>query len=643
MKIPVKQYWNLFVNYLSPQKARIVVLAITLLGSIGLQLLNPQILRYFIDTAVAGGSKPALLTAAGLFISVAMVTQVLAVATTYLGKNVAWTATNALRVDLAQHCLKLDLSFHKSLTPGELIERVDGDVNNLSTLFSEFTLQVLGNVILLVGVLLILFCENWIAGFSLTFFTITALVILVKLHSSAVPSWAAYRQVSAEFFGFLGEQLAGMADLRANGASSYVMHRFYLILQCWLPIYHKARFVETILWGTTIGLFALGYAIALTVGTYLWSQGAITIGKVYLIFYYTNLLGQPVQQIVNQLEDLQQAEASIYRIKELFSVKSQLSADGDQPLPDGALSVSFENVSFSYGTFDWGTRGNPRRASVGFRGMGNSGSPLGIIEKASHEEFPDLNGLPVGHASERNNKQTLPNPQSKELVLQNISFYLPPGQVLGLLGRTGSGKTTLARLLLRLYDPQEGCVRLGGVTTNSTLYRDLRQRVGLVTQDVQLFQTTVRNNLTFFNPQIGDSQLQDTLLMLGLSEWLQLLPNGLDTQLGSDSRGLSAGEAQLLAFVRVFLQNPGLVVLDEASSRLDPTTEKLIEQAVDKLLLERTGVIIAHRLKTVQRADQILILENGQIIEYGERENLANNSNSRFASLLKTGLTDVLA
>ncbi len=232
------------------------------------------------------------------------------------------------------------------------------------------------------------------------------------------------------------------------------------------------------------------------------------------------------------------------------------------------------------------------------------------------------------------------SPHSPLPVLQNISFYLPPGQILGLLGRTGSGKTTLARLLLRLYDPQSGSVRLGGVTTDSTKLSDLPSRVALVTQDVQLFQTTIRNNLTFFNRQISDEQLQDTLEMLGISEWLRLLPNGLNTQLGSDSGGVSAGEAQLLAFVRVFLKNPGLVILDEASSRLDPTTEKLIERAVDRLLHGRTGIIIAHRLKTVQRADQILILEKGQIVEYGDRENLANDPNSRFASLLKTSLTE---
>lgn len=591
MKIPLKQYWNLLVDYLKPQRSRVVMLGIALLSSIGLKLLNPQILRYFIDTAVAGGSEQALVRAALLFTGVALVTQILAVAATYLGENVAWTATNALRTDLAEHCLKLDLSFHKSRTPGELVERVDGDVNALSRFFSQFTIYVLGNVIMLLGVLVFLFYEDWRAGLGLTFFTLTALIALVHLGSYAVPYLTAYRQVSAEFFGFLGEQLAGTEDIQANGAISYVMRRFYKILQRWLPIFHQARLAVTILWGTTIGLFTVGNAIAFAVGAYLWSSKAITIGTVYLIFHYTNLLSVPIEQIRTQLENLQQAEASIIRIKELFQVQSKLSLGGEKPLAKGALSVAFENVSFSYA-------------------VGNGTTAHKSIEK--------------------------------ELVLENISFYLPPGQVLGLLGRTGSGKTTLARLLLRLYEPQDGSVRLGGVATNQTPLMDLPQRVGLVTQDVQLFQTTVRNNLTFFNQKISDEHLLRTLEVLELSQWLLSLPNGLDTQLGADSGGLSAGQAQLLAFARIFLKDPGLVILDEASSRLDPTTENLIERTVDRLLIGRTGVIIAHRLATVQRADQILILENGRIIEYGSRENLANDPNSRFARLLKTGLTDVL-
>ncbi len=164
--------------------------------------------------------------------------------------------------------------------------------------------------------------------------------------------------------------------------------------------------------------------------------------------------------------------------------------------------------------------------------------------------------------------------------------------------------------------------------------------MGLVTQDVQLFQTTVRNNLTFFNQNINDERIYETLEILGLSTWLYSLPQGLDTNLGPDSSGLSAGQAQLLAFTRVFLKNPGLVILDEASSRLDPITDKLIEKAVDRLFTGRTGIIIAHRLATVQKANQILILEQGRVSEYGQREKLAKNPQSRFYHLLQASLTD---
>ncbi len=585
IEIPLKQYWNLFFDYLKPQWDRVTLLAIALLSSICLQIINPQILGYFIDTAVSGGSQQSLLTAAILFTVLALLSQILAVAATYWGENVAWTATNALRVDLASHCLNLDLSFYKSRTPGELIERIDGDTTALARFFSQIIIYVLGNLLLLFGVLIALFFLDWRAGLCLSLYSLTALIVLVRLRLYSIVYWAANRQVSAEFFGFLGEQFTGREDIRANGAVSYAMNRFYKILQRWLPIFHKARLIGTILWGTSIGLFAVGNAIALFLGAYLWTQGAIAIGTVYLIFHYTNLLRQPMEQIRTQLEELQQAEASIYRIQELLQIQSKLSASGNKLLPANPLSISFEEVWFSY-------------------------------ETSSH--------------------------QIEEWTLQDISFYLRPGEVLGLLGRTGSGKTTLARLLLRLYEPQTGSIRLGGVPINETLLTEISQHIGLVTQDVQLFQATIRDNLTLFDRHLSDDRLLQALETLGLLEWLQSLPQGLDTQLGADSNGLSAGEAQLLALARIFLKNPGLIILDEASSRLDPLTEKRIEKAIDKLLQRRTGVIIAHRLQTIQRADKILILDKGQILEYGDRKQLANNPNSHFSQLLKTGLTEIL-
>ncbi|MGV2828065.1 ABC transporter ATP-binding protein [Myxosarcina sp. GI1(2024)] len=598
MEIPLKQYGNLLADYLKPQRGRVIKLAIALLSSIALQILNPQLLGYFIDTAVAGGATKTLVTIALVFIGVAMLTQVLAILTTYLSETVAWTATNALCVDLAEHCLKLDLSHHQARTSGEWVERIDGDVVSLSRFFSQLVIQVLGNGILLVGILIILWVEDWRAGLSLSVFSSLALAILLRVQRFAVLPWTRYRQKSAEFFGFIGEQIAGREDLRANGAVSYVMQRFYQILQSWLSLYHQARFTSTLLWTGSVGLFTLGNAIALALAAYLWNRQAITIGTAYLIFHYTNLLSQPIERIREELEQLQQVEASIHRIRELFQLQSSeagwfrqsyLNYKEQISLPSTALSVNFKNVWFSY----------------------DSSSITSDLHKTDNQQ---------------------------DWTLENISFDLPPNKILGLLGHTGSGKTTLARLLLRFYNVPRGTIHLGNVAIAQTSISELRQRVGIVTQDVQLFQASIRNNLTFFDSTIEDAAILSTLELLGLTNWWRALPQGIDTILSSDSSGLSAGQAQLLAFARVFLKNPGLVILDEASSRLDPTTEMLIERAIEILLKHRTAIIIAHRLKTIQRADQILILERGKIVESGVRPILAQNPHSRFSKLLKQDL-----
>ncbi|HEV2072062.1 MAG TPA: ATP-binding cassette domain-containing protein, partial [Thermomicrobiales bacterium] len=222
-------------------------------------------------------------------------------------------------------------------------------------------------------------------------------------------------------------------------------------------------------------------------------------------------------------------------------------------------------------------------------------------------------------------------------VVLDISFRLAPGEVLGLIGRTGSGKTTLTRLLFRLHDPTAGTIRIGDMNLREYRLSDLRAEIGIVTQDIQLFRASVRDNLTLFDSSISDEQIRSALEGLGLAPWLSSLPDGLDSLLASGGAGLSAGEAQLLAFARVFLRHPRIVVLDEASSRLDPGTERRLERAVDRLLEGRTGIIIAHRLATVQRADSIIVLEDGRIVEYGRREDLAADPTSRFARMLRTG------
>jgi ATP-binding cassette, subfamily B, bacterial len=476
----------------------------------------------------------------------------------------------------------MDQSFHKTRTPGELIERIDGDATALANFFSQLVIQVAGNLLLLVGVLALLWGTDWRIGLLMSGVAVVAFLVLNRLQRRVSPLWKIARQQSAELYGFLEERLAGTEDIRSSGAQQYTMRRFYERLGEQFRAERRAGLTGRFVWTTSDIFFSLALAATYLLAARLYHADRLTIGTIYSVTFYIGLLFRPLTQITRQAEDLQKASAGISRIQELLNTQSALDDSGTAPLPAGPLSVTFRDVRFGYDAAD-------------------------------------------------------------EPVIDNLSFRLHAGRSLGLLGRTGSGKTTLSRLLFRLYDPQAGGIELGGVDLRSVPLRELRRRVGVVTQEVQLFHATLRDNLTLFDTTIPDERIVAAIDSLGLRPWYESLPQGLETLLASGSGGLSAGEAQLLAFTRIFLRDPGLVILDEASSRLDPATEQLIDRAVDRLLVNRTGIIIAHRLHTVHRADEILILEEGAAVEHGERARLQRDPKSRFSHLLRTGLEEALA
>ncbi|RIK36280.1 MAG: ABC transporter ATP-binding protein [Chloroflexi bacterium] len=582
MHLPLHTYWSLLARYLRPHWGKVALLALLLFATIGVQLLNPQIVRRFLDAAQAGSPLATLLWLALLFLGAALLGYLLTLAATYLSEDVGWRATNALRTDLAAHCLRLDMSFHHRHTPGALLERVDGDVGQLAHFFSRLVIQFFGNLLLIAGILLVLAWEDWRLGLGFLGFVIGALAILFRLRNFATPAIQANRAASANLFGFLEERLGGAEDLRANGAVAYTIQRLFIRLrQLWQTASNAA--LRNALFGSLIALwFELGAVLALALGAFLFLREAITIGVAYLLYTYLRMIDSPLVKLTLEIQHLQEASAGVTRINELLSESSPLTDGSLTTLPRGPLAVAFDQVRFNYGQ--------------------SAGS---------------VDGAPVLH---------------------DFSLNLPAGRKLGLLGRTGSGKTTITRLLLRLYDPQAGTVCLSGIDLRHLALSTLRRHVGIVTQDVQLFNATVRDNLTFFDRTISDTAIEAALASVGLSGWLRTLPAGLGTELGAGGGSLSAGEAQLLAFARVLLKDPGVVILDEASSRLDPLSERRLDQAVERLLHNRTALIIAHRLATVQKVDDILILEAGRIAEYGPRAQLAADPHSRFAQLLRTGL-----
>jgi ABC-type multidrug transport system fused ATPase/permease subunit len=348
------------------------------------------------------------------------------------------------------------------------------------------------------------------------------------------------------------------------------------------------QYVNSAMWGSTtamasIALFSIGSALALGVGATMFWAGAISVGTVFLLYQYTEQIRQPLDRLRTLIDDFQKAGAGLVRVRALLGMSSRLPDTGSVQLPGGALAVELADLSFTYADDD-----------------------------------------------------------SNTAVLHDVSLQLAPGRTLGLLGRTGSGKTTIARLLVRLYDVDRGCIRLAGRPITDISLSSLRSHVRLVTQDVQLFRATLRDNLTLFDGTIPDVAIWTALEEVGLAEWAAAFERQLDTPLDGDA--LSAGQAQLLALARVFLANPGLIILDEASARLDPATERLIRHAVDRLLRDRSGIIIAHRLATVRHVDDIAVLEDGRLVEFGSRAALEQDTGSRFARLLRSGgLVELLA
>lgn len=554
-------FWMLG-KFLSPFWKDIGLVFLMLIGVTSLSLLPPYLIQRAVDGPITSGNLEGLIPYGIIYFAAVLGLFALRFGHTYLLQTVGQNVLVNLRQALFEHILRQDMRFFNTTPVGQIVARLSNDIEALTELLSTSIVVVVSNLVTMVGIVLVMFIINWqLALLGLCVLPIMT-VLTVYFRRRIRAQSGLYHRIIGEYLAFINEQFSGMLVVQLFGRQRLSRDEFAHINQQVRDSHMNLRDMYTIYSSSLQLLTTLGLALVLYGGGQGVLAGWATLGMLISFIQYTRRSFEPIMQLAEQFTQIQTALAAGERIARMLRLEPPI-VDAVEPkkINEFRQSVIFDHVTFGY------EAGNP--------------------------------------------------------VLKDVSLHIEPGQRVAIVGATGAGKTSLAGLLTRFHDVDEGCVLIGDVDVRDMTLADLRHCVNVVPQNPYCFNGTIADNLRLFDDSISDSQMIDAARAACAAPFIERLPDGYNYQLLPGGANLSQGQRQLLALARALIHSPNsILVLDEATSNIDTETEELIQEGLSYVLKNRTSLIIAHRLSTVREADRILVMQRGRIVEDGKHNEL---------------------
>lgn len=594
-----KATFRRIVAFARPHRPRLIQFMVLSVVMSALAVASPVLAGRVVDAIVKGSATDVVVELAGLIALLALVEAGLGLLTRWLSAGIGEGLILDLRTAVFDHVQRMPVAFFTRTRTGALVSRLNNDVIGAQRAFTDVLSSVAGNVVTLALTLTVMIGISW----QITLLALLLLPVFVLPARRMGTKIAQLRREAADHNATMGTQMTerfsapGATLVKLFGRPSRESAEFAARARRVRDIGVRTAMTQSMFITALTLVSALALALVYGLGGWYALTGQLEAGSVVALALLLTRLYSPLTALASARMDVMSALVSFERVFEILDLKPLISDPvAPKQVPEGPISVEFERVSFGYPSAD-------------------------KVSLASLEEVATL------------------DTRGGVEVLHEVSFKAEPGQMVAIVGSSGAGKSTIAQLLPRLYDVDEGSVRLGGVDVRELSADSIRATLGMVTQDGHLFHDSIRGNLLLARPEAGEEELWEVLRRSRLAALIESLPDGLDTVVGERGYRLSGGERQRLTIARLLLAKPRVVILDEATAALDSVSEVAVQEALGEALEGRTAVVIAHRLSTIRAADLILVVEDGHVVERGTHAELLA-AGGRYEELYSTQFAD---